>query len=135
MESAGGKALVDLIQIGGLRLRCIIGCNQEERRDRSDVVIDLRIGTDATLAAARDDLAEGWDYRSAVKAVITAVEGSSCKTVEALATLVARTLVTGCGAPFVRVRVAKPGAVRFADMAGIEIERTADDFAAEGDCA
>lgn len=126
---------MDLIQIGGLRLRCIIGCKQEERRDRSDVVIDLRIGTDASLAAARDDLADGWDYRSAVKAVIAAVEGSSCKTVEALATLVARTLVTGCGAPYVMVRVVKPGAVRFADMAGIEIERTASDFAAEGGCA
>jgi FolB domain-containing protein len=126
---------MDLIEIGGLRLRCVIGCKEEERRDRSDVVIDLRIGTDATLAAARDDLADGWDYRSAVKAVIAAVEESSCKTVEALATLVARTLVTGSGAPYVRVRVAKPGAVRFADTAGIEIERTADDFAAEGDAA
>jgi FolB domain-containing protein len=124
---------VDLIEIGGLRLRCIIGCSQEERRDRSDVVIDLRIGTDASLAAARDDLADGWDYRSAVKAVIAAVEGSSCKTVEALATLVARTLISGCGAPHVIVRVGKPGAVRFADTAGVKIERTASDFTAEGD--
>jgi FolB domain-containing protein len=124
--------VVDLIEIGGLRLRCVIGCGQEERRDRSDVIIDLRIGTDATLAAARDDLAEGWDYRSAVKAVIAAVEGSSCQTVEALATLVARTLITGCGAPYARVRVGKPGAVRFADMAGIVIERTAADFTAAG---
>jgi FolB domain-containing protein len=123
---------VDLIEIGGLRLRCIIGCSQEERRDRSDVVIDLRIGTDASRAAARDDLADGWDYRSAVKAVIAAVEGSSCKTVEALATLVARTLITGCGAPYVMVGVTKPGAVRFADTAGIEIERTVSDFAAAG---
>lgn len=96
---------MDLIEIGGLRLRCIIGCKPEERRDRSDVVIDMRIGTDAMLAAARDDLADGWDYRTAVKSVITAVEGSSCKTVEALATLVARTLITGCDAPYVMVQV------------------------------
>jgi FolB domain-containing protein len=126
---------MDLIEIGGLRLRCVIGCKEEERRDRSDVVIDFRIGTDAALAAARDELADGWDYRSAVKAVAAAVEGSSCKTVEALATLVARTLVTGSGAPYVRVRVVKPGAVRFADTAGITIERTAGDFTAEAGAA
>ena len=29
---------MDLITIEGLRLRCVIGCKAEERRDRSDVI-------------------------------------------------------------------------------------------------
>ena len=100
---------MDLIEIDGLRLRCVIGCRDEERRDRSDVVIDLAIGTDARPAGDSDELADAWDYRAAAKAVIADVEASACFTVEALATRIARTVVTGCQAPFVRVRVASTG--------------------------
>ena len=115
---------MDLIEIDGLRLRCVIGCRDEERRDRSDVVIDLVIGTDARPAGDSDDLADAWDYRAAAKAVIADVETSACFTVEALATRIARTVVAGCQAPYARVRVRKPGALRFADSAGVVIERT-----------
>lgn len=124
---------MDLIEIDRLRLRCVIGCRDEERRDRSDVVIDLRIGTDARPAGDSDDLAAAWDYRAAAKAVISDVEASACFTVEALATRIARTLVTGCQAPYVRVRVSKPGALRFADTAGVVIERRREDFPAGDD--
>jgi FolB domain-containing protein len=123
---------VDLIEIEGLRLRCVIGCSAEERRDRSDVVIDLTVGTDARGAGASDDLADAWDYRAAAKAVITEVEASQCFTVEALATRVARIVVCGQGAPWARVRVRKPGALRFADSAGLVLERTPADFADAG---
>jgi FolB domain-containing protein len=80
--------------------------------------------------AAADDIACGWNYRTAVKAVIGMVEASSYRTVEALATAVARILVTDHGAPYARVRVRKPAALRFADSAGIVIERIPDDFMA-----
>jgi FolB domain-containing protein len=123
---------VDLIEVEALRLRCVIGCRDEERRDRSDVVIDLQIGTDARRPGTSDDLADAWDYRAAAKAVIAEVEASACFTVEALATRVARIVVTGYGAPYARVRVRKPGALRFADSAGLVIERTPADFADEG---
>jgi FolB domain-containing protein len=86
---------VDLIEIEGLHLRCVIGCTAEERRDRSDVVIDLTVGTEAASAGASDDLADAWDYRTAAKAVIAAVEASECFTVEALATRIARCPVAG----------------------------------------
>ncbi len=74
---------MDLIEIDGLRLRCVIGCREEERRDRSDVVIDLAIGTGARPAGDSADLADAWDYRVAAKAVIAEVEASACFTVEA----------------------------------------------------
>jgi len=124
---------VDLIEIDGLRLRCVIGCRDEERRDRSDVVIDLTIGTDARLAGDSDALADAWDYRAAAKAVIADVESSACFTVEALATRVARVLVTDRQAPYVRVRVRKPGPLGVAGSAGVVIERSPQDFAAKGD--
>jgi hypothetical protein len=42
-------------------------------------------------------------------------------------------VVTGCQAPFVRVRVRKPAALRFADSAAVVIERTPADFPDRGD--
>jgi FolB domain-containing protein len=124
---------MDLIEIEGLRLRCVIGWRDEERRDRSDVVIDLTVGTDAGAAAASDDLADAWDYRAASKAVIAAVEASQYRTVEGLASRVARVLVCHRGAPWARVRVRKPGALRFADSVGLVLERTPADFADGGE--
>lgn len=122
---------MDFIEIDGLRLRCVIGCRDEERRDRSDVVIDLRIGVDARPAGASDDLADAWNYRTATKAVIAYVEASAHRTVEALAAAIARIVVVDHGAQQVIVRAQKPGALRFADTVGVAIERTAADFAAE----
>lgn len=119
---------MDLIEVHGLRLRCVIGCRAEERRDRSDVVIDLRIGADIRPVAASDDLADAWNYRTPVKAVVARVEESAYRTVEALAEEIARILIVGYRAPYVLVRLHKPGALRFADTVGVVIERTVADF-------
>lgn len=101
---------MDEIEIEKLRLRCIIGVTDPERRAKSDEVLDLKIGTDVRKAAWNDDLADGWDYKAATKAVIALVEGSEFRTVEALAEAVAHTLIVGYGAPTARVRLHKPGA-------------------------
>lgn len=126
---------MDLITIEGLRLRCVIGCKAEERRDRSDVVIDLAIAASAAAAGDSDDLADAWDYRAAAKAVISGVESARCFTVEALATRIARIVVCDQAAPWTRVHVRKPGALRFADTVGVCVERTPADFETPGAAA
>ena len=62
-----------------------------------------------------------------------AVEASQYRTVEGLASRVARVLVCDRGAPWARVRVRKPGALRFADSVGLVLERTPADFADGGE--
>jgi len=120
---------MDEIEIDGLRLRCVIGCNDEERRDRSDVVIDLRIRTNTRPTMRSDRLQDAWNYRTPTKAIIRAVQGGhSWNTVEALATEIARIVVVDHSAPYVRVRVHKPGALRFADSVGVMVERVPQDF-------
>jgi FolB domain-containing protein len=118
----------DLIEVSALRLRCLIGVSPEERRGLSDVVIDLAIGVPSPARRGTDRLEDIWNYKPPVKAVISYVEPSSHQTVEALAESIARLLVTGHGTPFVRVRVAKPGALRYADSVAVVIERTTADF-------
>ncbi|MGC4886628.1 dihydroneopterin aldolase [Micromonospora sp. DT227] len=116
---------MDLIKINGLRLRCIIGVRDEERRDLSDVVIDMAVQTEARPAALVDDIAEVWNYRTATKGVIALVQQSSYQTIEALAEAIATHLLDDHHAPHVKVRVSKPGALRFADDVAVVIERSA----------
>jgi dihydroneopterin aldolase len=48
--------------------------------------------------------------------------------VEKMVTDIARLVITEFGVERVQVRLEKPGALRFADSVGIEIERTREDF-------
>lgn len=119
---------MDKILIKNLLLRGIIGINDEERRDRQDIVINLTVFADLRAAGASDDVTDTLNYRTLTKAVIAYVEGSAHYTVEALATKLARICVE-LGAERVIVRVEKPGALRFAESVGVEIERERADFA------
>ena len=63
------------------------------------------------------------------KKIIEHVESTGRFTVEALAADVARLCLETRGVQRARVRVEKPGALRFARSVGVEIERTAADLA------
>ncbi len=119
---------MDRIEIKGLRLRCIIGFNPEERRAKQDVVIDMVLPTDLRTGGATDQPADILNYRTINKAVIAFVEASEYNTLEALATGIARVAVVDCGAPQIQVTVHKPGALRFTDDVLVTIERTPADF-------
>jgi len=120
---------MDIIEIDNLRLRCVIGFSEHERKDKQDVVIGLRIGAEMKRAGLTDNPDDAFNYRTVTKAIIQHVEASEYALVEALATAIARICVVAYGAAWVQVRVHKPGALRFADTVGVVIERTADDFA------
>lgn len=120
---------MDIIEIDHLRLRCMIGFSAHELKDKQDVVISLRIGTDMRRAGISDNPDDAFNYRTVTKAIIQHVEASHYKLVEALAAAIARIVIVDHGAPWVQVRVHKPGALRFSDSVGVLIERTPDDFA------
>lgn len=117
---------MDIIEIDALRLRCEIGFSAHEIGVKQDVVLTLRIGTDIRRAGQTDDPADAFNYRTVTKAIIAHVESSHYKLVEALAESVAQ-MVLAHGAPWVQVRVHKPGALRFADSVGVLIERSSGD--------
>jgi FolB domain-containing protein len=119
---------MDIIEIDNLRLRCIIGFSPHERKDRQDVIISLRIGTDMRVPGSTDNPDDAFNYRTVTKAIIQHVETSEYYLDETLATAIARICVIDHHAPYVQVRVHKPGALRFADSVGVMIERRPDDF-------
>jgi FolB domain-containing protein len=90
---------MDFIEIDNLRLRCVIGFSQHERKDRQDVVISLRIGTDMRKPGDTDKPDDAINYRTVTKAIIQHVETSSYFLVEKLAAEIARICVIEHGAP------------------------------------
>ncbi len=114
---------MDRILISDLSARCIIGINQEERREKQDVLINLVIYADLNKAAKSDRFEDSVDYRALKKKILKMVEGSKYYLLEALAEAIARTCLENSGVKQIRVRVDKPSALRFARSVGVEIER------------
>ena len=118
--------MADQILIKDLLLRTIIGINDEERRARQDVLINITLEADTRAAGVSDDIEDAVNYRTISKRVIEMVEGSSFYLVEKLAAEIAAICLDDRRVERARVRVEKPGALRFARSVGIEIKRSRD---------
>ncbi len=113
----------DRIEIRDLLLRCIIGINDVERKDRQDVLINIVLWTDTRPAAAADDIAETVNYRTLTKRIVELVEASQYYLVETLVERIADLCLEDARVSRVRVAADKPGALRFAHSVGVRIER------------
>jgi len=116
---------LDRIFLGGMEAPCIIGIYDWEREIPQTVRIDLELATDVLSAARADDIEAATDYKSISKCVLQLVRESSYGLIETLAEEIARTCLRESSVSWVRVRLAKPGALRGARDVGIEIERGA----------
>jgi FolB domain-containing protein len=120
---------MDKIIIQDLLVRSIIGINPEERVKKQDILINIILFADIRQAALSDDIADAVNYKAITKRVIEHVEESSDLLVEKLVSDIARLVLIEFNVERVRVRVEKPGALRFARSVGIEIERSQSDIA------
>ena len=120
---------MDKLFIRELKVETIIGFWDWERRVKQTVSIDLEIGADARPAAAADAVSSALNYEPVAKRLVEFVGTSQYHLVESLADAVARIVINEFGAPWVRVSVAKPGAIPAAREVGIVIERSAADYA------
>jgi FolB domain-containing protein len=118
---------MDKIHIRDILLRCVIGINPEERREKQDVVIDVTLYADLSLAGATDDFNNTVDYKAVKQRIVELVEGSSFYLVEALAETIARACLEFDGVEQVDITVEKPTALRFARTVGVEISRRRKD--------
>jgi FolB domain-containing protein len=114
---------MDRILIRDLSARCIIGINDEERREKQDVLINLTIFADLRQAGLTDKFEESVDFRALKKRILELVEKSSYHLIEALAEAIASLCLEDKGIMQVKVRVDKPCALRFAKSVGVEITR------------
>jgi dihydroneopterin aldolase len=113
----------DTIHLQALEARGIIGIHDWEREKPQTIRIDLEMACDAALAAEEDDIDKAVNYRSVAKAILQHIEENAYNLVETLAERLAEMIRRDFGVPWLRIRVSKPGAVRFSESVGIEIER------------
>ena len=119
---------MDQVFITNLVARGIIGVNDWEREQPQDILINIVLFTDLHQAGQSDDVNDSVDYRTVAKKVLAHAETARRLTVEALAADLAQLCLEVARVEKVRVRVEKPGAVRFSRSVGVEIERAKEDL-------
>jgi FolB domain-containing protein len=114
---------MDKIIIKDIHARGIIGIRDWERVKAQEILINLRLFTAERKAETPDDFNEVVDYSQLTKEVLAHAESAKRFTIEALAEDIANICLKDPRVLKTTVRVEKPGAVRFSDSVGVEIER------------
>ncbi len=118
---------MDQVLIKNLRCRGIIGINPDEREKAQEILLNITLFADLRKAGESDDIADCVNYSTVAKKVQAHAESARRYTVEALAADLALLCLAEPMVTKVRVRVEKPGAVRFSESVGVEIERSRAD--------
>ncbi len=114
---------MDTVFIKGLKAKAVIGVFDWEKRIRQNLLLDIDLRADVAGAAASDALEDAVDYKAISKRVVEFAEASQFQLVETLAEAVAAIIQEEFKVRWVRVRIAKPFAVRAAQEVGVVIER------------
>ena len=114
---------MDIIFLRGLKIECLIGVWEWERRTTQTIRLDLEMATDIRAAARSDELDDTLSYKAVAKRLQQFVGDSSYKLVETLAEQVAELVLKEFEISWVKLTLHKGGAVRGAEDVGIIIER------------
>ena len=114
---------MDIIFLGGLEIKTIIGIYDWERETKQIVAFDIEMAFDIAKAAKSDDIADTLDYKAVSKRVISFVEESQFFLVEKLIEEVANIIRFEFNVSWVKITLNKKGAISGASDVGIVIER------------
>jgi D-erythro-7,8-dihydroneopterin triphosphate epimerase len=126
MTDEVGSPPSDRIYIRDLKVRCILGIDEQERANKQNVLVQIVMETDLRRAGRTDALADTIDYRALKKRILRRAEESQFYLIEALAQSIADECLQQDQIKRVTVAVEKPGALRFARTVGVEIVRDRD---------
>ena len=110
-----------IIRITNLKLRTIIGINYWEREKKQDIILNITIAFDAGRSSQSDNIKDTIDYKSVTKHIIKEVEASKFYLLEKLCKTVLDIIMTHKRVKAARVRIDKPGALRFADSVSVQL--------------
>ncbi len=123
---------MDIIFLHDLTIETIIGIYDWERKEKQSVILDLDMAADISAAARTDAIDDTLNYKAVAKRLIEFVGDSQFQLVETLAERVAEIVLDEFAVKWVRLRVNKKGAVRYAGDVGVIIERDTGDCRAKG---
>ncbi|PKQ62068.1 dihydroneopterin triphosphate 2'-epimerase [Labilibaculum filiforme] len=111
-----------IIRVKNLLIRTFIGFNEEELRNKQDVVINMTIRADVDMAIANDEVENSYNYKTITKKVIVLVQEGQFKMLENLTQQILDVIMENPQVEWARVEVDKPHALRFAESVSIELE-------------
>ena len=114
---------MDVIFIRSLRCETTLGVYEWERVSLRPVLLDIEIGASSAEAFEHDSTKGLMNYDSISRRLTDTLRTLNYKTVERLAEHIAMMVLSDFHAPWVKVTVGKPGAVKNAAMVGVTIER------------
>ncbi len=117
--------MADKIFIQELKIPCLIGIFDWERKKKQIVSIDLEFPAVISKAARTDNIRDAVDYKKISKRIIDYVSKSKFYLIEALIENLATLLLKEFKLKEVTLQIEKPGAIRGARTVGIRITRQA----------
>ncbi len=113
------------IFIHDLRVEARIGVYDWESHLPQTVRLDLEIAAPSALPFESGRIADALDYAKVVERIKAFAKDSPPPLLERFAEKIAQIVIAEFGAPWVKVRVAKLGAIAAVREVGVEIERAA----------
>ncbi len=110
------------IRIKNLRLRTFIGFNEEEKTKKQDVIINIELRYDATLAKQSDSVVDACNYKILTKKIIALVEEQAFDLLEKMAGDIIDLIADIGKIQYASVEIDKPHALRFADSVSIKMD-------------
>lgn len=115
---------MDKIYIEQMEIRTIIGTLEHERKAKQALILDIELHGDFSYAGKNDDLEYTVNYSEVEEKVMSLVQNSSFKLIEALAEAVAQLCLSFEMAKTVKVKITKPGAAKYARNIALKISRS-----------
>ncbi len=113
------------IYVEKLEIYTILGITEEERKNKQKLIIDYWIDADISKAMQSDDINDCVNYRTINKDILATVIESSYNTIERLLGVLLNLILSYDGVLNAKLKVAKPGALRYAKSVSVTAERSA----------
>ncbi|MCK5696840.1 MAG: dihydroneopterin triphosphate 2'-epimerase [Gammaproteobacteria bacterium] len=122
MSEQNDSVQVATIYIKNLRLRTFIGFNQEEKTKKQDVIINIQLRYDASVAIKSDSVEDACNYKTLTKKIIGLVEEQPFDLLEKMAGDIIALIAPFEKVLWASVEIDKPHALRFSDSVSVQME-------------
>lgn len=114
---------MDIIFLEQVKVETKLGVPDWERMVAQTIILDLEIAMPHGRGCQTDSIEDTIDYGAVVTRIRSTLKDNSFKLVEALAEHICQIVLTEFGAPWVKIKVAKPAILPGVKALGVAIER------------
>ena len=115
---------MDIIFLSEVKVQTKLGVPEWERMVEQTIILDLEIAMPHSCSCQTDEVDDTIDYGEVVARIRQTLKENSFKLVEALAEHICQIVLNEFGAPWVKIKVAKPGVLPGLKALGVVIERS-----------